>query len=134
LIHPTRLGLEVQSATAVIAIALGMVIVKDTLQAPGDTIPWTLLSNGGAVLAVLFTVWFFVRFCSTLISECRAERESKEKSHREEREAALARMDNVAATVGAAVKESNARLEGAVLDLARDLRNNQRGTAVPPGG
>jgi hypothetical protein len=129
MINPAAIGLVLESVTIVAAAALGWrVFVR--LQAPGDTIPWTLLSNGGAVIAVLFTVWFFVRFCSTLISECRAERELTEKSHREEREAALARMD----TIVGAVKESTGRLEVAMVNLGSELRNNQRGATAPPGG
>src|SRR5690349_3547612 len=86
MIDPARIGLVLQSTTAAAAATLGLLAVRDTLQAPGDAIPWNLLANGGAVLAVLCTVWFFVRFCTTLLSECRTERENQEKSHREERE------------------------------------------------
>jgi membrane protein implicated in regulation of membrane protease activity len=118
-----------EGATVTAAVVLGWFTIR-RLQAPGDSIPWTLLANGGSVVAVLFTVWFFVRFCSTLITECRAERELTEKSHREEREAALNRMD----TIVGAVKESTGRLEVAMRDLGGDLRNNQRGPTVPPGG
>jgi membrane protein implicated in regulation of membrane protease activity len=129
MIDPAGLAVALKSVTLATGAALGWFVVKD-LQAPGESIPWTLVSNGSSTLAVLLTVWFFVRYCTTLLSEARAERETKEKSHREEREAALNRMD----TIVGAVKESTGRLEVAMRDLGGELRNNQRGPTVPPGG